>query len=79
MQHLKSLGYRKLANIRKSIQIRNLFVQKNKKNCFCYQILGKITSPQTVFFPNFLFSLLLTLPTGVHHVSSFMLVTIIQH
>ena len=31
LHHFKSLGYRKLANIRKSMQIRKPFVQKNKK------------------------------------------------
>ena len=58
LHHFKSLGYRKFANISKSMQIRNPFVHKNIKNIFLYKFLGKITSPQTVFLPNFQFSLL---------------------
>ena len=56
MHNFKSSGYRKLANVHKSMQIGTPFVQKNKKNCFLYKFLGKITSPQTVFsqFPIFI-------------------------
>ena len=50
LHNFKSLGYRKLANIRKSMQIQKPFVQKNKNNCFLYKFLGKITSPQIDFF-----------------------------
>ena len=57
LHHFKSLGYRKLANICKCMQIRKPFEQQ-QKNCFLYKFLGKVTSPQTVFFPNFQFSLL---------------------
>ena len=49
LHHFKSLGYMKLGNIRKSMQIRKPFVQKIKK-LFPLQILGKITLPQIVFF-----------------------------
>ena len=54
LHHFKSFGYRKLANIRKSMQILKPFVQK--KNSFIYKFLGKIISPQ--FFSNFQFFLL---------------------
>ena len=50
LHHFKSLGYRKLANICKSMHIRKPFVQKNKKNCFLYKCLGKIISLEVVFF-----------------------------
>ena len=55
LNHFKSLVYRKLANIRKYMQIRKPFVQKNEKNCFLYKFLGKLTLPQIVFlqFPIF--------------------------
>ena len=66
LHHLKSLSYRKLANIRKSMQIHKPFVQKNKKNCFLYKFLGKITLPQIVFFfPISIFCYYLTQP-NVH-------------
>ena len=54
LHNFKSLGYRKLANVHKSMQIRKPFVEE-EKNCFLYKFLGKITSPQTVFsqFPIF--------------------------
>ena len=41
------MGYRKLAKIRKSMQIREPFVQK-KFFCFLSIFLGKMTSPQPV-------------------------------
>ena len=61
LHNFKSLGYRKLENVHKSMQIRKPFVQKIKIKCFLYKVLSKITSPQTVFFSNFQFSLLFDL------------------
>ena len=58
--NFKSLGYRKLANIGKSMQIRKPFVQK--KICFPYKFLGKITSRQIIFFPISNFCCYLTQP-----------------
>ena len=56
LHHFKSLGYRKRANIGKTMQICKQFVQKK---FFPLQIcFGKITLPQTGFFPNLQFSLL---------------------
>ena len=59
LHNFKSLGYRKLANVHKSMQIRKPFVQKNKKIVSFTNFFGKITSPQTVFFPisNFCYNL----------------------
>ena len=48
LHHFKSLGYRKLANFHKSMQIRKPFVPKIK-NCFHYKFLGKKISPRIVF------------------------------
>ena len=48
LHHFKSLGYRKLANIRKSMQICKPFVQKNICFCLLPYFLGKITLPQPV-------------------------------
>ena len=48
LHHFISLGYRKLANIRKSMQIGKPFVQKNIFFCFLPNFLGKMTSPQPV-------------------------------
>ena len=49
LHHFKSLSCRKLANIRKSMQIRKPFVQKNI-NFFCFlpNFFGKMTSLQPV-------------------------------
>ena len=48
LHHFKSVRCRKLANIRKSMQIRKLFVQKNKFFCFLPNFLCTMTSPQLV-------------------------------
>ena len=48
LHHFISLGYRKLANIRKTMQIGKPFVQKNIFFCFLPNFLGKMTSPQPV-------------------------------
>ena len=46
--HFKSLGYRKLANIQKFMQIRMPFVQTNIFFFFLPICFGKMASPQTV-------------------------------
>ena len=68
LHNFKGFGYRKLANVHKSMQICEPFVQKNKKqNCFLYKFLGKITSPKTVFFPISNFCYYLTQPTVLYN------------
>ena len=58
--NFRSLGQMKLANIspiHANLQSA-VFLPKNIKNCFLHTFLGKITSPQIVFFSNFQFLLL---------------------
>ena len=48
LHHFKSLGFKKLANIQKSMQIRMPFVQKNIFFCFLPNFFSKMASPQPV-------------------------------
>ena len=63
LHHCKILSYRKLANIRKSMQIRKPFVQKKILLCFLPNFFSKMTSPQPVKCSILNFLYYLTQPT----------------